>query len=71
MGVAPLEPMEIPIGTRDVVVKHAQHGEKRATLQIRRDETVEITLGFGPAADEEKPVPMPAPLSAPPDPRPR
>jgi hypothetical protein len=73
VGVAPLGELEVPIGRRQILVKHPDLGEKRVTLEIRQNEPIEITVSIGNASvDGSKPaVPRLAPLSAPPAPRPR
>jgi hypothetical protein len=70
VGVAPIAPLEIPIGIRDIVARHQELGEKRVNMEIKRDQTTEITLAFGAATDETgRRTPRLAPLSAPPAPR--
>jgi H2-forming N5,N10-methylenetetrahydromethanopterin dehydrogenase-like enzyme len=66
VGVAPLGPIAVPIGTREVVVRHAS-GEARQSAEIIYGRQSEITLNVatdpGPPASA-LPVQMP-PLSAP------
>ena len=76
VGIAPLGEQEIPVGSRDILVRHAELGEKRETVNVKRDQTSTVTLAFGTAgtiAPTRPPPPIPrlAPLSAPPAPRPR
>jgi hypothetical protein len=73
VGVAPLAELELPVGTRAILVRHPDLGEKRVTMEIKRDQTTEITLPLGSApAEARRPAqPKLAPLSAQPAPRPR
>jgi hypothetical protein len=69
VGVAPLGELELAVGTRAIVVRHPELGEKRVTIDVKRDQTNEITLPFG-AASAEAPrpaAPKLAPLSAAPE----
>ena len=43
IGAAPLAAFQIPIGTREVVVKDA-HGERRQSIEVKFGETAEVTL---------------------------
>ena len=65
VGVAPLGPIAVPIGTREIVVKHAT-GESRQSIEIVYGKQSEVTLAPPPppAAPGPLPVQMP-PLSAP------
>jgi hypothetical protein len=70
VGAAPIGEIELPVGTRDIVVRHQEHGEKHVTLDVKRDETTEITLPLGAESiDSPGRAPRLAPLSAPPAPR--
>jgi hypothetical protein len=72
VGVAPLDSLDVPIGTRDIVVRHATLGEKRLSLEVRRNQTEVITVTLNNPSFTDRPSPpRPAPLSAPPAPRPR
>ena len=73
VGTAPLGELELPVGTRTILVRHPELGEKRVTMEIKRDEKTEITLPFGNVtAEPTRPAtPRLAPLSAPPAPRSR
>jgi hypothetical protein len=72
VGTAPLGELEVAVGTRTIVVRHPELGEKRVTMDIKRDQTTEITLPFGnaPADAPKPPGARLAPLSAQPAPRP-
>jgi hypothetical protein len=67
VGIAPLGQLEIPAGTREIVVRHPEHGARHVTMEIKRDETAEITVALGNVAVEAAPEPgaRPAPLSTP------
>jgi PEGA domain-containing protein len=44
IGVAPLEQIHVPIGTREIVVRDSGGGEKRQVIEVKLGETVEVTL---------------------------
>ena len=46
-GVAPLGPVPMPIGTRDVVVKHPDRGERRSAVTVRYNEITTLRLNLG------------------------
>jgi hypothetical protein len=85
LGVAPLGELEVPVGVHNIVVKHPELGEKPVTVEIKRDQSQDITVTFPgapaespkpeapkpppPPAKAEPPKPKLAPLSAPPAPR--
>jgi len=70
MGTAPVGEMEVPVGVRTIIVRHPDYPERRATMDIKRDQTSEITLPLGNTPDTQKPaMPKLAPLSAAPAPR--
>ena len=68
VGTAPLGELEVPVGLRSIVVRHPDLGEKRATMDVKRDQTAEITLG-ATSEPARQAAPRLAPLSAPPAPR--
>lgn len=64
VGVAPLEPMQVPIGTREVIVRDSTGGEKRQAVEVKFGETVEVSLTPEPATGDTPPAaPRLAPLS--------
>jgi hypothetical protein len=69
IGSAPLGELHVPIGTREVMVRHGEMGERRQSVEVIYGQTTELTLGFGfdPVSAG---IPRLAPLSAPPAPRP-
>jgi hypothetical protein len=44
VGTAPLAALEVAVGERTIVVRHPELGEKRVTMEIKRDQRTEITL---------------------------
>jgi hypothetical protein len=68
-GVAPMGELELPVGVREIMVRHPELGEKSVRMDIKRDQTNEITLPLGNAAPQSTTSrPRLAPLSAAPDP---
>jgi hypothetical protein len=61
VGVAPLDTVEVPIGTHDVMVRDGASGERRASVEVRFGETTELTVT--PVAAAPPAVPKLAPLS--------
>ena len=49
-GVSPLGPIAVPIGTRDVLVKHPDHGERRSAVGVRYNEVTALRLNLGETA---------------------
>jgi hypothetical protein len=43
VGQAPLGELQVPIGTREIVARHAEFGERRKTVEVRYGQTTEIT----------------------------
>jgi hypothetical protein len=63
MGVAPLDPILVPIGTREIVARDA-NGEKRQVVEVKYGETLDLSLVPQAAGDSSGPaVPRLAPLS--------
>jgi len=63
MGVAPLDPILVPIGTREIVARDA-NGEKRQVVEVKYGDTLEVSLVPQGAGDSSGPaVPRLAPLS--------
>jgi hypothetical protein len=63
-GIAPLAAIQVPIGTREIVVKDSSGSEKRKSVEVKYGETVEVSLA--PEADAAKVSPSTphlAPLS--------
>jgi hypothetical protein len=67
-GTAPLGALQVPIGSREILVKHPRFGERRQAVDIKRGRRTDLSVVFQDAA-APKPgnPPRPAPLSMPPD----
>ena len=63
VGVAPMDAFSIPIGTREVVVRHPQLGERRVTVIVRAGRVNEVAVAFG-TPTTANPYPLPS-LAAP------
>jgi hypothetical protein len=63
VGATPLAPVTVPLGTREVIVRHPQFGERRTALVVKSGVLNEVTLTLGGAAPAN-PYPLPS-LSAP------
>ena len=48
--------LDLAVGTRNIVIRHADFPERRATMEIKRDQTAEITLPLGSNAESQKPA---------------
>jgi hypothetical protein len=65
VGSAPLGPIPVAIGTREVLVRHVQLGERRQSVEITSGKPVELSVVFEGSAGP-RPQPRLAPLSMPP-----
>jgi PEGA domain-containing protein len=64
VGVAPLDPIHVPIGTREIAVKGPGGAEKRQAVEVKLGESVEVSLTpQSLAADPSPATPHLAPLS--------
>ena len=64
IGVAPLEQIHVPIGTREIVVRNADGAEKRQVVEVKLGETVEVSLTPETVVGDASPAtPRLAPLS--------
>jgi len=65
VGTAPLAALEVAVGERTIVVRHPELGEKRVTMEIKRDQRTEITLPFAttPTEPQRPAAPKLAPKS--------
>jgi len=43
-GVAPVSSVPVTIGTREIVVRHASHGEKKQSIEVRNGEPAVLTV---------------------------
>jgi hypothetical protein len=60
-GVSPLGPISVPIGTREVLVRHPELGERREGVEVRYGEITEVRVTPGrPAAPSGNPYPLPS-----------
>ncbi|HEY7185314.1 MAG TPA: PEGA domain-containing protein, partial [Vicinamibacterales bacterium] len=65
VGVAPIAPIPIPIGTREIIVRHPQLGERRQSVEVLAgNKPVELSVIFEGAAAPRTP-PKLAPLTMP------
>ena len=64
VGVAPLEQIHVPIGTREIVVRDAVGAEKRQVIEVKLGDTLELSLTPETVTSESGPaIPHLAPLS--------
>jgi hypothetical protein len=64
IGVAPLEQIHVPIGTREIVVRDSDGAEKRQVVEVKSGETVELSLTPETVIGDSSPAtPRLAPLS--------
>jgi PEGA domain-containing protein len=63
VGVAPLEQVRVPIGTREIVVRDSAGAEKRQVVEVKFGGTTEVSLTPEPATGDQPPAtPHLAPL---------
>lgn len=48
VGESPLDEQRVPVGTREILVKHPQLGEKKVTATVTASAPVEVTIEFEP-----------------------
>jgi PEGA domain len=46
LGVTPLAGLPVPLGVRDFIFKHPDHGERRATITVRADAPAAVSVDF-------------------------
>jgi hypothetical protein len=64
VGMAPMQPVQVPIGTRGIVVKDPNGGERRQAVEVKYGETTEVSLApQAGGADGSSAAPRLAPLS--------
>ncbi|HET9267140.1 MAG TPA: hypothetical protein VFO31_03210, partial [Vicinamibacterales bacterium] len=68
MGALPLGDVSVPIGTREVVFRHPQQGERRQMIEVGAATPAEVTATFGatPAAPAPEAAAVPQPSAPPP-----
>jgi hypothetical protein len=69
MGSAPLGAVPVAVGSRDVLVRHVNFGERRQSVNVAPGGPTELNLLFDGAGAGPRPQPKLAPLSMPPPPR--
>jgi hypothetical protein len=69
MGSAPLGAVPVAVGSRDVLVRHVNFGERRQSVDVAPGGPTELNLLFDGAGAGPRPQPKLAPLSMPPPPR--
>ena len=69
VAVGPMSELELPVGMREITVRHPELGEKSVRVDVKRDQTNEITLTLASPVASSTSRPRLAPLSAPPAPR--
>ena len=47
VGALPLTEVTVPIGTREVVFRHPQYGERRQTVEVGAGAPADVTVSFG------------------------
>src|SRR5262249_27280407 len=68
MGVATLAAFRVPIGSREVLVRHAARGERRKSVEVASGQPTELSVVFREnAAPTPQNPPRLAPLSMPPE----
>jgi len=65
IGRAPVAPISVPIGTREITIRHPRLGERRQSIEVVGDKPVELTVNFD-ASSAPRSQPRPTPLSVPP-----
>jgi len=64
IGIAPLEQIHVPIGTREIVVRDSGGAEKRQVVEVKLGETLEVSLTPEMVVGDSSPTtPRLAPLS--------
>jgi PEGA domain-containing protein len=64
IGIAPLEQIHVPIGTREIVVRDSGGAEKRQVVEVKLGETMEVSLTPEIVVGDSSPAtPRLAPLS--------
>ena len=66
MGSAPLVPFSTAVGTREVLVRHVDLGERRQSVDVTPGKPVELSVLFEGATTGPRQQPKLAPLSMPP-----
>jgi hypothetical protein len=59
VGTAPLGPVPVPIGTREVLVRHPQFGERRQSVEVFYGEPASVTIVLEGAGTRRPPQLLP------------
>jgi len=59
MGVAPLGPVPVQIGNREVVVTHPSVGTRREFVEVRLGSVTQVNIAHREAIDPKKDYPLP------------
>ena len=59
-GVAPLGIVPVPIGTREIVVRHPDLGERREAVEVRFGVVTEVNIARREALDPRELYPLPS-----------
>jgi PEGA domain len=46
LGDTPLASLPVPLGVRDFIFKHPEHGERKVTMKVRADEPAAVSVDF-------------------------
>ena len=71
MGSAPLGAFPAATGSREVLVRHVNLGERRQSVDVTPGRPIELSVPFEGTSAGQRPQPKLAPLSMPPPPRQR
>jgi hypothetical protein len=71
LGALPLREVTVPIGTREVVFRHPQYGERRQMVEVGAGAPADVTVSFGAVAAADAAAALDGPIGpAPPPPAP-
>jgi hypothetical protein len=68
IGALPLADVTVPIGTREVVLRHPQFGERRQMVEVGAGAPADVSVSFGSAAAADAAAALDAPTGPPPPP---
>jgi hypothetical protein len=66
VGTSPTNSLSVAIGTREVLVKHPQLGERRQSVEVVADRPVELNVAFEGATPRTPPRLAPLSMTPPP-----
>jgi hypothetical protein len=67
VGTSPASSLSVAIGTRDVLVRHPQFGERRQSVEVVADRPVELSVPFDGATPRTPPRLAPLSMTPPPN----